>query len=72
MVRIKSTKSGALIFFLVKNAPPIMERRCRPMNKYGYWTEGSYVGFMPDGTKRWFVSPEDYWEAFDEFQNSKE
>lgn len=30
----------------------------------GYWTEASYVGFMPDGTKRFFVSDEDYREAY--------
>ena len=30
----------------------------------GYWTEYAYVGFMPDGSKRAFVSPEDYREAY--------
>ena len=35
----------------------------------GSYTESSYVGFMPDGSKRWFVSDEDYREAFLEAQN---
>ena len=30
----------------------------------GYWTESYYVGFMPDGSKRWFVSDSEYHEAY--------
>ncbi len=30
----------------------------------GYWEGYSYVGFMPDGSKRRFVSEEDYKEAY--------
>ena len=37
----------------------------------GYWTESSYVGFMPDGSKRWFVSEEEYVEAYREFQEAE-
>lgn len=38
----------------------------------GYWTETSYVGFMPDGSKRWFVSDKEYKEAFEECQDAAE
>lgn len=31
----------------------------------GYWEGYSYVGFMRDGSKRRFVSPEEYWEAYE-------
>ena len=37
----------------------------------GYWTDSFYVGFMPDGTKRFFVSDEEYVEAYLEFQEAK-
>lgn len=30
----------------------------------GYWEGYSYVGFMHDGSKRRFVSPEEYREAY--------
>ncbi len=30
----------------------------------GYWTSYAYVGYMPNGTKRWFVSYEEYAEAY--------
>ena len=30
----------------------------------GYWIGYSYVGFMPDGTKGYFVSPTEYKEAY--------
>lgn len=30
----------------------------------GYYVEYSYVGFMPDGTKRFFVTQEEYLEEF--------
>lgn len=30
----------------------------------GYWEGYSYVGFMPDGSKRRFVSDEEYREAY--------
>jgi hypothetical protein len=30
----------------------------------GYWIAYSYVGFMPDGSRRYFASPEDYKEAY--------
>lgn len=30
----------------------------------GFWTGSDYVGTMPDGTKRRFVSDEEYKEAF--------
>lgn len=32
----------------------------------GYWTENYYVGFMPDGTKHYFVSEDEYREAYRE------
>lgn len=38
---------------------------------YGFYTEYSYVGFMPDGSKREFVSYEDYEEAFQSSINSE-
>lgn len=31
---------------------------------HGYYTEYSYVGFMPNGEKRWFDSDEEYAEAY--------
>ena len=33
----------------------------------GYWTESYYVGFMPDGTKRYFATDMDYKEAYQAF-----
>ena len=33
----------------------------------GYYTESSYVGFMPDGSKRYFVSEKEYIEAYSEY-----
>ena len=30
----------------------------------GYWEGYSYVGFMPNGSKRRFVSEEEYKEAY--------
>ena len=38
---------------------------------YGYYTGYSYVGFMPDGSKREFVSYEDYKEAYLDALNSE-
>lgn len=35
-------------------------------NVKGYWTESYYVGFMQDGTKRYFSCEQDYKEAYDE------
>lgn len=36
----------------------------------GYWTDTYYVGFMPDGTKRYFCTEADYKEAYKEwFEN---
>ena len=32
----------------------------------GYWTDSYYVGFMADGTKRFFVSEEEYKEEYRE------
>ena len=32
----------------------------------GFYTGYSYVGFMPDGTKRYFATEEDYMEAWRE------
>ena len=32
----------------------------------GYWTNSYYVGFMKDGTKRYFVSDKEYIEAYNE------
>lgn len=32
----------------------------------GYWTEYSYRGRMPDGKWAWFVSDQEYREAYDE------
>ena len=32
----------------------------------GYWTGASYVGFMPDGKRRYFVSDMEYKEAYEE------
>ena len=49
---------------------PFKERR-RCVTK-GYYTESSYVGFMPDGSKRWFVSDVEYREAFGEALNDSE
>lgn len=33
----------------------------------GYYTEYSYVGFMPDGSKRYFATEGDYKEAYNAF-----
>lgn len=30
---------------------------------YGYWTESSFVGLMPDGRMRAFVSDREYYEV---------
>ena len=30
----------------------------------GYWTESYYVGFMHDGSKRYFASEQDYKEEY--------
>lgn len=30
----------------------------------GYWTEEYYVGYMPDGTKRYFATEGDYKDAY--------
>lgn len=32
----------------------------------GYYEGYSYVGFMPDGTKRWFATEQEYKEAYAE------
>ena len=32
----------------------------------GYWTETYYVGFMQNGTKRYFATEQDYKEAYEE------
>lgn len=36
----------------------------------GYWTDSFYVGCMPDGKWRFFVSDSEYIEAYREFQDS--
>jgi hypothetical protein len=38
----------------------------------GFWTESSYVGFMPDGSRQCFVSDEEFFEAFEEALNDSE
>lgn len=32
----------------------------------GYWEGYSYIGFMPDGSKRRFVSDKEYAESYSE------
>lgn len=36
----------------------------------GYYTRYSYVGFMPDGSKREFVCYEDYAEAYQDARDN--
>ena len=43
-----------------------------PKGCYGYYTNYYYVGFMPDGTKGYFVSEREYIEAFNEMLKERE
>ena len=38
----------------------------------GFYTESSYVGFMPDGTWQRFETEEAYKELYEEVQNAAE
>lgn len=38
----------------------------------GYWTDYSYRGRMPDGSWKYFSSPKEYMEAYDEAVLEKE
>lgn len=42
------------------------ERKMPKQHYCGYWTEYSYCGRMPNGEWKYFCSPEDYKEAFDQ------
>ena len=38
----------------------------------GYYTYSSYIGILPDGTRREFVSDTEYYEAFSDAQEENE